>query len=130
MALAAAPWARGAGRRAIVVPVPMHRAKRRRRGVDHAALLAELVARRIHRPLSTGVLVRTRATLPQADPRVTSREANVADAFAVARPAAVAGRTVLLVDDVVTSGSTARACTAALRAAGARGVALLTAARA
>lgn len=122
-------WAAGPGRRAMVVSVPLHPRKLRERGLDQAALLAEGVAVRLRLRFRPRVLRRRRDTLPQGDPRVMSRENNVADAFAVRRPAAVRGRLVVLVDDVCTSGHTGRACADVLRAAGATGVALLTAAR-
>ncbi len=128
MADAVRDWASGRGRRAIVVAVPLHRRKLRRRGLDQAGLLAEGVARRLRLAFRTRVLVRRRDTRPQGDPRVTSRDRNVADAFRVRRPRSVRGRTVVLVDDVTTSGSTARECARVLRAAGARAVVLLTAA--
>jgi predicted amidophosphoribosyltransferase len=128
MAAAQRPWARGPGRRAVVVAVPMHPRKRRRRRLDQAARLAEAAAARLRLRTAAGALRRCRDTLPQGDPRVMSREANVRGAFAVRRPRAVAGRLVVLVDDVATSLHTARECAAVLRAAGARGVVLLTAA--
>lgn len=118
------PW-----RRAVVVPVPLHAARRRQRGFDQAAWLAGAVARPLGLRAAAGVLRRSRNTLPQGDPRVGSRAENVATAFAVVRPRGVVGRRVLLVDDVLTSGATARACAAVLLAAGAREVALLTACR-
>jgi ComF family protein len=131
MADALRGWARRAeGRHAVLVAVPVHPSRRRRRGFDQAAELAEGVARRlglVHRPRT---LVRRRATLPQGDPRVTSRSANVRGAFVVRRPRRVRGRRVVLVDDVTTSGATARECARVLRAAGAAEVVLLTAARA
>lgn len=114
--------ATGVGRRALVVPVPMHKRARRARGFDQAERLAIGVAHELGLGFGGGVLRRLRATLSQTDPRVTSREQNVAGAFVVARPRVIHGRTILLVDDVVTSGATARACAAALRAAGARAV--------
>lgn len=123
-------WARTDGRRALVVPVPRHRSKARQAGFDPAMWLAEGVAAALHLELVADGLERTRPTLPQADPRVTSRERNVADAFRCPRAYAVAAHGVLLVDDVLTSGATARACARALLAAGARKVAALTAARA
>jgi ComF family protein len=127
---AVGPWLRAEGRRALVVPVPRHASKRHRAAFDQAAWLARNLAARLRLPLAVRALVRTRPTLPQADPRVTSREANVAGAFACPAPWEVTGRTILLVDDVLTSGATARACTAALRAVQAARVAVVTAARA
>ncbi|MEZ5965866.1 MAG: hypothetical protein R3F56_18670 [Planctomycetota bacterium] len=130
MALAIGPWARGPGRRALVVAVPRHRRKLRQAGFDQAGWLARAVADRTGLVLGQNLLVRTRPTLAQADPRVTNREANVADAFACPGAWAVEGRLVLLVDDVLTSGATARACAATIRAARASAVAVVTAARA
>jgi len=130
MAHAIGAWARTAGRRSIVVAVPRHARKLRQARFDPADWLARLVAERTALPVRHRLLVRTRPTLPQADPRVVSREANVAGAFACPSPRELRERTVLLVDDVLTSGATARACAAELRRAGARFVAVLTAARA
>lgn len=130
MAAVFAPRLDGRFRRPILVSVPLHARRRRHRGFDQAALLAEAVARRLRLQVADGALARLRATIPQGDARVASREANVADAFAVVRSAAVAGRAVVLVDDVMTSGATARECAARLLEAGARCVALLTGCRA
>lgn len=126
--------ATAAGARAapeLVTSVPSDRARRRRRGYDHAALLARGVARRLglpYRPL----LCRTRASPPQASLPRGERLANARGAFA-ALPGAgalVRGRAVLLVDDVWTSGATARSCERVLRAAGARSVRIEVVARA
>ena len=110
----------------LVMPVPLHSARRRERGYNQAGLLAESLALSIGVPLLPGAIERVRDTRPQArlDPR--SRRANVAGAFRVSRPAWLEGRTILLVDDVVTTGATFEACLAALARAGARafGVAL------
>jgi ComF family protein len=128
----AAAWRRQLGHvwnRAWLVPVPLHRARRRERGFDQAEWLARELARRLGYVVAPGALRRTRATRPQGDPCVTSREGNVAGAFAVRRARDVAGRDVVLVDDVFTSGATARECAALLRTAGARRVAVLTACR-
>jgi predicted amidophosphoribosyltransferase len=89
-----------------------------------------MVAARAGLTVEANVLVRRRATLPQGDPRVTSRIRNVEGVFELTRPRRVRGRLVLLLDDVCTSGATARACAAVLRRGGARAVALLTACRA
>ncbi|MHC5070977.1 MAG: ComF family protein, partial [Planctomycetota bacterium] len=101
---------------------------RRRRGLDQAAVLAELVAARLRLVHVTGVMTRVRDTLAQGDVRVTSRERNVAGAFRVRRPLPVRDRVVVLVDDVTTSASTARECARVLRAVGVLEVVLLTAA--
>jgi ComF family protein len=125
-------WRRQVGsgwRKALVVPVPLHRARRRQRGFDQAAWLAHDLARRLGFVAAVGTLRRTRATLPQGDPRVTSRERNVDGAFAAVRRL-VGQPDVVLVDDVFTSGATARACAQVLRDAGAGRVAVLTACRA
>ena len=75
-------------------------------------------------------LARVRDTPPQSALGEAARRSNVRGAFAVTRPAEVAGRDVLLVDDVLTTGATASACAEVLRAAGALSVAVLTLARA
>jgi ComF family protein len=108
----------------LVVPVPLHRQRRRARGFNQAEELA--------RHLGLGwkdVLRRTRATPSQTDLPAAQRHANVRDAFALRRGRAVDGLTVLLVDDVSTTGATLEACAGVLRQAGAREVRALTAAR-
>ena len=116
-------------RRPVVVSVPLHRARRRRRGFDQAAWLALGLARRLGLTSLPGLLVRTRGTRPQGHALVTSRDENVRGAFAVRDAGLLVGRCVLLVDDVFTSGATARACAAELRRAGARNVAIAVACR-
>lgn len=111
-----------------VVPVPAHRRRVGRRGFDHAAALARVVAGAIDRPLSPDILIRHRATHPQAGLNPAERRANLADAFSVNRTGLEAP--LLLVDDVVTTGATARACARVLRAAGAREVHVCAVARA
>ena len=130
MADSLAPWVRSSGRRAVVVSVPMHPRKRRRRGMDQAAVLAELTADRLGLGYQPRAIARLRDTLPQGDVRVTSRVQNVREAFAVPRRARLGGRVVVLVDDVRTSGSTGLECARVLRSAGVRRIALLTATQA
>jgi len=129
MARTWAPFQLGAWRRAVLVSVPLHRARRSERGFDQAEWLAAAVGQRLDLEVASGVLARVRATLPQGDPRVLSRLANVEGAFTVARATPIVGRCVVLIDDVFTSGATMRSCASLLRAAGAREVAALTACR-
>ena len=128
MAMAIRPWVDVRGRRAMLVSVPMHPRKRKNRGIDQAAFLAERVAQRLGLRYLPRVLCRTRETLPQGDPRVTSRVANISGAFGLRHPWRLRGQTIILVDDVRSSGSTARSCAQTLASAGALRVALVTAA--
>ncbi len=112
----------------VVVPVPLHWRRRLDRGFNQSELLARAVARRYGLRV-TNAARRKRITTAQAGLSNAKRRANVAGAFQVVRPRAIAGRRVLLVDDVMTTGATAGACAAALRRAGASYVALLTLAR-
>lgn len=128
----AVAWRAAAGAawpRAVLVPAPLHWRRRRVRGFDQTAWLACRLAGDLGLAVACDTLVRVRATAPQGDPRVASRTANVDGAFAVSRSATVRGCDVVLVDDVLTSGATARACAGALLAAGARRIAVLTACR-
>jgi ComF family protein len=104
--------------------VPARRSDVRRRGFDHAALLARGVSRRTGLA-ARRLLVRTGASLDQASLTAAERHTNLGDAFSAR---AASGR-VVLVDDLVTTGATATACARALRAAGATGVELLAACR-
>lgn len=113
----------------VLVPVPLHPRRLRERGYNQAALLAAALGRRLGLGCEPLALVRRRETPPQAGLSAAARRRNVAGVFAVRRPARVAGRVVALVDDVVTTGATARACAAALRAAGTREVRLVSVAR-
>ena len=126
----AARWARSGGGGDLLVPVPVHAARRRERGYDQAELIAGAAARRLRVPMLP-VVERTRATTAQYRLDRRHRASNVASAFAV-RPRdadRVAGRHVVLVDDVVTTGATLAATANALLAAGALSVAAVTVAR-
>ncbi len=127
--------ARLAARRAgltadLVVPVPLHVSRLLERGYNQAALLAAEVAIELAAPLSARALVRLRPTPQQAHLDRQARLVNVCGAFRVRCPLAVRGRSVVLVDDVATTGSTLTACAEALLAAGAASVTPLVVARA
>jgi ComF family protein len=110
---------------ACAVPVPLHPSRRRERGFNQAADLA----RQLGLPV-VGALARTRATAAQTGLPAGQRHRNVRDAFAVTRAGQIlAGTTVVLVDDVSTTGATLEACARALKQAGVREIRALTAAR-
>ena len=112
------------------MPVPLHFWRQWRRGFNQAALIARGVSRRTAVPTALEALRRMRATPMLRALGRAERARVVAQAFAPGRAiAAVAGRRVLLVDDVYTSGATARACAALLKAAGAQRVEILCWAR-
>ncbi len=113
----------------LLVPVPLHRRRERERGFNQSRLLARRVACAWGVPLRADVLARAAATLPQTDLGAAERRANVRGAFALRRPDAVAGRHVVLVDDIMTTGATAGACAALLQEAGAATVGVVTVAR-
>ena len=112
----------------LVIPVPRHWIKIRLRGGAPARDLARRIARALGAPCRVSALRQVRWTRSQTRLPWRRRFRNVRGAFAAA-PRAVRGRTILLVDDVVTSGATARACAQALKASGAERVFVLSAAR-
>ena len=114
----------------VLVPVPLHRFRLLGRRYNQSALLAQSLSRLSGVRTVPDALRRTRATQSLGELSAEARTRTLAGAIAVRRHAAVAGRHVLLVDDVLTSGATARDCTRALLEAGAAGVDVLVAARA
>jgi ComF family protein len=112
-----------------LVPVPLHPRRKRTRGFNQSELLAQELGGRTRIPTAGSTLVRRKDTPPQTGLTAAARRANVQGAFAVRHVSQVAGRTVVLVDDVLTTGATASACARVLMAAGAREVRLLTVAR-
>ncbi len=121
-----------------IMPVPLHRRRMRERGFNQAEILVrqwprvadEQGIRFDGRKLETGLLLRCRATLSQTGLARHQRAVNLSGAFKLKDSAAVQGRRVLLVDDVLTSGATADACARVLIKAQAASVRVLTLARA
>lgn len=114
---------------AILVPVPLHRGRLFRRRYNQAALLALGLGRLTEMPVVPDLLVRPRRSRSQGRLSRGERMANVKGAFAIRPGGRVAGRRVVLVDDVLTTGATVGECTATLRRAGAMAVDVLTLAR-
>ena len=107
----------------VVCAVPMHRKRLHKRGFNQSQLLAEAVSKRLNLPCEP-LLIRTRNTVQQARLHGSDRRRNLVNAFAATQ--AANGRSVLLIDDVYTSGQTSHQCEKALREAGAKSVYLLT----
>jgi ComF family protein len=120
----------------LVIPVPLHRSKQRSRGFNQADLLARaLISSLRSKPgwnlqLGNGLLKRTRATESQAGLSMHQRRRNLRGAFVAPEPKALDGRHVILIDDVYTTGATARACSRVLMDSGAASVLVATVARA
>lgn len=114
----------------VIIPVPLHPRRLRSRGFNQAVLIGELFSRHWGIPLDRRALRRIRWTEPQVELPAAARSGNVKGAFAVTSPARVEGRRVLLVDDVLTTGSTLDECALVLRRGGAAGVYAATVARA
>ncbi|HML36826.1 MAG TPA: ComF family protein [Bacillota bacterium] len=112
----------------LIIPVPMFLRKEKKRGYNQAAVLAASLARHMGVPYDGRLLIRRVETEAMSKLDALGRRENIREAFAVVqgKTGKLAGKTVLLVDDIYTTGSTADACTAALLASGADRVFVFT----
>ena len=116
----------------LMIPVPLHSSKRRQRRFNQAELIARAALKHsapMGAELATNLLVRQRATASQIGLTRPQRADNIRGAFRVEHPERIAGRDILLVDDVLTTGTTASECARVLRKAGAEKVWVATVAR-
>ncbi len=111
----------------MVIPVPLHSKRLRKRGFNQSLRLVRTIFP--HIPLGIDVLTRTLNTKPQTELSMKERLRNVRNAFETASPLPEGVETILLLDDVYTTGSTVRACAKALKKAGAKEVHVFTVAR-
>jgi ComF family protein len=125
----AASWQQGGFTADLIIPVPLHAARLAERGYNQAALLARVLSETVGVPIDEAAIVRQKATLQQARLKAVERRENVKDAFTACR-GDLTGKSIALIDDVCTTGSTLEACAQALRAAGAASVWAFTLARA
>ena len=112
-----------------LVPVPLHRSRLRQREFDQALGLSHVLSRSLNMPLWADVLVRHRNTTSQVGLQADERQDNVRGAFRVQAPGRCEGKAILLIDDVYTTGATAKECARVLRQAGAARVDVYTLAR-
>ena len=113
----------------LIIPVPLHRKRLRQRGFNQSQLIGAVLAKKWQVPMEIGHLRRIRWTDPQTGLDARDRVSNVSGAFAVKDPKRLEGKRVLLVDDVLTTGSTMRACAESLREARVAAVFAVTVAR-
>jgi len=98
----------------IIIPVPLHRSKQRQRGFNQSDLIAEGLSQATGIPVDTGILGRSTGTKTQTRKSRYDRWTNVSDIFRVMDHSQLEGKHVLLVDDVITTGSTIEACASEL----------------
>ena len=106
----------------LIMPVPLHKKRLRERGFNQSLLLAKHLARQMNAELDFLSLRRVRYTLPQTGLGKEERRKNVRGAFRVENPHAVKAKTVLLVDDVATTGNTLNECARVLKKSGCKNV--------
>lgn len=114
----------------LIIPVPLHRRKRRERGFNQAELIGNIIGKALSIPLEKKVLKRVKDTPTQTGLSLKEREKNVKGAFKVVKKKRIKGKKVLLVDDVYTTGSTVKEVSLVLKKAGVRVIYVFTLCRA
>ncbi len=112
------------------VAVPLHAKKLKRRGFNQAEIIARIVAKQRNMEFIDRVLVKIKNTPPQTSLVAEERKRNVKGTFSIQKAERIKGKSILLVDDVYTTGSTIRECSSVLKEAGVKGVKAITLAQA
>ncbi len=113
----------------LIIPVPLHVRRLRSRGFNQSLILARALGKKHHLPVNFSLLKRRKMTQTQTGLDKKEREKNIKGAFEVPVPENIADKNIVLVDDVLTTGSTANECAKILKKAGAAHVAVITLAR-
>lgn len=115
----------------LVIPIPLSPRRLRERGFNQSELIAKIFANRFKLSLECGALTRVKNTKPQSETKgLRERQKNIASAFSAHNPRLVAGRNIILIDDVVTSGATFLEAATTLKNTGAKNIIALAVARA
>ncbi|MDR3092713.1 MAG: ComF family protein [Endomicrobium sp.] len=112
-----------------IIPVPLNIVRRIKRGYNQAEMLADAISSKADIPVLKKVLFRKKITKPQFKLSKLDREKNIKDSFFVKNNDILRGKTVILIDDIVTTSATVSACSLALKTAGAEKVCVLALAR-
>jgi len=108
----------------LLIPVPLHKNKKRMRGYNQSAMIAKGISEVLQIPFSDSVVVRIAATKTQTKKSKIERWENVNYAFQVADPNLISGKRILVIDDVITTGATIEACAKSLLEAGASAISI------
>ncbi len=113
----------------LLIPVPAHKRRIKERGIDHILLICEKISRGLKIDLEKDNLLRIKYTVLQTDLSREGRIKNILNAFIVKRPKRLKGKSILLIDDLFTTGSTVNECARSLLNSGVKRVLVLTLAR-
>jgi len=106
----------------IIVPIPLHKKRQRHRGFNQAEIIAQSLAQITRQKLKTKILIRKKFTYPQVKLKAAKRKINVKGAFCLANKLEILNKSVILIDDVYTTGSTMNEAAKVLLKAGAKEV--------
>ncbi len=109
-----------------IIPVALHKNRLKQKEFNQSALIAKHLAKALGIPLSVDCLIKIRDTIPQVGLSAKERKKNIRDAFKIKRRNLIEGKNIMLVDDVYTTGATARECSGVLRKAGAKDIYVIT----